>query len=178
MSVYIVIDYVIWVKEYRATYQRMVNKVYDTQIGKNLEVYMDDMITKSIQASDHVADLRETIMTLGNHQMGLNPDKCVLLETLEGSVRLRFLVDESPLRQTPDKIKAILDIKSLRSMKEVQKLTGCVAALGRLSNSANKCSPFFKTLRQTKFEWTEYAKKAFNKLKEYLASLPKLVSLA
>lgn len=47
-----------------------------------------------------------------------------------------------------------------------------------MSKSADKCSPFFRTLKQTKFKWTEDAKEAFNKLKEYLASLPKLVSLA
>ena len=64
-------------KNVEATYQRMVNKVSNYQIGRNLEVYVDDMITKSKQAIDHVADLRETFMTLCNHQMRLNPYKCV-----------------------------------------------------------------------------------------------------
>ena len=68
-------------------------------------------------------------------------------------------------------------MKSPTSVKEVQKLTGCVAALWRfMSKSADKCSPFFKTLKQSKFEWTSEAKKSFNQLKEHLSSLPKLVS--
>ena len=68
-------------------------------------------------------------------------------------------------------------MKSPTSVKEVQKLTGCVAALGRfMSKSADKCSPFFKTLKQSKFEWTSEAEKSFSQLKEHLSSLPKLVS--
>lgn len=51
-------------KNARATYQRMVNKVFIAQIGRNLEVYIDDMITESKQANDHAKDLRETFSTL------------------------------------------------------------------------------------------------------------------
>ena len=158
-----------------ATYQRMVNKVFQSQIGRNLEVYVDDMITKSKQASEHAADLRETFTTLRRHQMRLNPDKCVFAIT--GGKCLGFLVDKRGIDANPDKIRAIQDMKSPTSVKEVQKLTGCVAALGRfLSKSADKCSPFFKTLKQSKFEWTSEAKESFSQLKEHLSSLPKLVS--
>ena len=130
---------------------------------------------KSKQATDHVVYLRETFMTLRNHQIRLNPDKCVFGVT--GGKCLGFLVDERRIEANPDKIKPILAMKFPKSVKEVQKLTGCLAALGRfMSKSADKCSPFFKTLKQTKFEWTEDAEEAFSKLKEYLASLPKLVS--
>ena len=136
---------------------------------------MDDMITKSKQASEHVADLRETFTTLRRHQMRLNSDKCVFGVT--GGKCLGFLVDERGIKANPDKIQAIQDIKSPTSVKEVQKLTGCVAALGRfLFKSADKCSPFFKTLKQSKFEWTSEADESFNRLKELLHSLPKLVS--
>ena len=104
-----------------------------------------------------------------------NPDKCVFGVT--GGKCLGFLVNERGSEVNPDKIKTILAVKSPKSVKEVQKLTGCVPALGRfMSKSANKCSPFLRTLKQTKFEWTEDAEEAFNKLKENLASLPKLVS--
>ena len=52
-----------------------------------------------------------------------------------------------------------------------------MAALGRfLSKSADKCSPFFKTLKQSKFKWTSEAEESFNQLKEHLSSLPKIVS--
>ncbi|XP_057521634.1 uncharacterized protein LOC130801774 [Amaranthus tricolor] len=95
------------------------------------------MITKSKQASQHAADLRETFLTLRKHQMKLNPDKCVFGVT--GGKCLGFLVDERGIEANPDKIRAIQNMRSPTSVKEVQKLTGCLAALGRfLSKSADK----------------------------------------
>jgi hypothetical protein len=46
-----------------ATYQRLVNKMFEKQICRNVEVYVDDMLVKSVQASDHISDLRETFDT-------------------------------------------------------------------------------------------------------------------
>ena len=89
---------------------------------------MDDMITKSKQATEHAADLRKTFITLQEHQMRLNPDKCVFGVT-RGKC-LGFLMDERGIEANPDKILAIKDMKSPTSVKEAQKLTGCVAALG------------------------------------------------
>lgn len=56
-----------------ATYQRLVNKIF--QVGRNVEVYVDDMIVKSKQTGDHASDLRETLQTLRNYNMKLNPKK-------------------------------------------------------------------------------------------------------
>ena len=107
--------------------------------------------------------------------MRLNLDKCVF--GVIGGKCLGFLVDERGIEANPDKICAIRDMKFSTSVKEVQKLTGCVAALGRfMSKSADKCSPFLKTLKQSKFEWTSEAEESFRQLKEHLSSLPKLVS--
>jgi len=60
------------------------------------------------------------------------------------------------------------------TIEDVQKLIGCVAALGRfMSRSADKCLPFFKVLkRKTPFGWDEEAERAFQRLKEYLDQLP------
>ncbi|XP_057545947.1 uncharacterized protein LOC130824940 [Amaranthus tricolor] len=130
---------------------------------------------KSKQAGQHAADLRETFLTLQKHQMKLNPDKCVFGVT--GGKCLGFLVDERGIEANLDKIRAIQNMRSPTSVKEVQKLTGCIAALGRfLSKSADKCSPFFKTIKQQKFEWTAEAEESFRQLKEHLSTLPKLVS--
>ncbi|XP_057530798.1 uncharacterized protein LOC130809160 [Amaranthus tricolor] len=126
------------------------------KVGKDLP---NDMITKSKQASQHAADLRETFLTLRKHQMKLNPDKCVFGVT--GGKCLGFLVDERGIEANPDKIRAIQSMRSPTSVKEVQKLTGCVAALGRfLSKSADKSE----------------AEESFRQLKEHLSTLPKLVS--
>ena len=60
-----------------ATYQRLVNKMFNKQIGRNMEVYVDDMLVKSKEELAHLDDLRETFATLKQYQMMLNPRKCV-----------------------------------------------------------------------------------------------------
>jgi hypothetical protein len=59
-----------------ATYQRLVNKMFRDQIGRNIEVYVNNMLVKSIRAAGHIANLRETFETLRSHKMKLNPAKC------------------------------------------------------------------------------------------------------
>ena len=157
-----------------ATYHRMVNKVFNSQIERNMEVYVDYMITKSKEVKDHAKDFQETFSTLKTHVMRLNLEKYVFGVT--GGKCLGFLVDERGVKANPDKIQAILDMQFPKSVKEVRKLTGCVAALGRfISKSADKCSPFIKTLKKQTFEWSSDAEEAFQQLKKYLANLPKLV---
>ena len=60
-----------------ATYQRLGNKMFNKQICKNMEVYVDDMLVKSKEELAHLDDLRETFTTLKQYQMKLNPSKCV-----------------------------------------------------------------------------------------------------
>lgn len=63
-------------KNTRATYQRLVNKIFREQIGKNMEVYVDDMLVKSVQAAKHIHDLDPPFQTLRKYDMKLNPSKC------------------------------------------------------------------------------------------------------
>ena len=58
-----------------ATYQRLVNQMFKKQIGRNVEVYVDDMLVKSREEEDHLDDLRETFNTLRQYNMKLNPSK-------------------------------------------------------------------------------------------------------
>ena len=51
-------------KNSRATYQRLVNQMFSKQIGRNVEVYVDDMLVKSKEEEDHLVDLKETFNTL------------------------------------------------------------------------------------------------------------------
>ena len=75
-----------------------------------------------------------------------------------------------------DKIQAILNMEPPRNIKEVQSLTGRVAALNRfVSKAIDKCLPFFKVLKKT-FEWTDECQKAFQDLKAYLTAAPLLSS--
>ena len=64
-------------KNARATYQRLMNKMFVHQIGKNVQVYVDDMLVKSLHENNHLHDLQETFDTFRSYNMKLNPSKCV-----------------------------------------------------------------------------------------------------
>ena len=66
-----------------ATYQRLINKIFAHQIGRNVQVYVDDMLVKSLREDDHLDDLRETFDTLRSYNMKLNLNKCAFEVTVE-----------------------------------------------------------------------------------------------
>lgn len=107
--------------------------------------------------------------------MMLNSEKCVFV--VKGGKCLGFLVDERGIEPNPDKIKAVIEMKSPRNIQEVQRLTGCLDPLGRfLSRSADKSLYFFKALKIQEFTWDDEAEQAFTSLKPHLYTLPKLMS--
>uniref|UniRef100_A0A2N9HQ03 Uncharacterized protein n=1 Tax=Fagus sylvatica TaxID=28930 RepID=A0A2N9HQ03_FAGSY len=155
-----------------ATYQRLMNRMFHDQIGRNVEVYVDDMLVKSKEEDGHLDDLRETFQTLRKYQMKLNPSKCAF--GVYSGKFLGFMVSQRGIEANPDKIKAILEMQPPKSTKEVQRLTGRVAALNRfMSRSTDKCLPFFKTLKKA-FEWTDECQQTFEELKRYLTEPPLL----
>ena len=130
-----------------ATYQRLVNKMFNKQIGRNMEVYVDDMLVKSREELAHLDDLKETFTTLKPYKMKLNPAKCVFGVAL--GKFLGFMVSQRGIEANPKKVQAIINMTLLKTVKEVQKLTGRIAALNRfVSRETDKCLPFFKTLKQ------------------------------
>ena len=64
-------------KNVGATYQRLMNKMFHNQIGRNIEVYIDDMLVKMKDEANHLEDLEETFETFCQYRMKLNPSKCV-----------------------------------------------------------------------------------------------------
>ena len=158
-----------------ATYQRLMNKMFKHQIRRNVQVYIDDMLVKSLRENDHLNDLQETFDTLQSYSMKLNPSKCVFGVTTEKF--LGFMVSQRGIEVNPKKMQAILELEPPRTMKAVQSLNGKVAALNRfVSKATDKCLPFFRVLRKS-FEWTDECQKAFEYLKKYLSS-PPLLSLS
>jgi hypothetical protein len=155
-----------------ATYQRLMNRMFHDQIGKNVEVYIDDMLVKSKQEGDHLKDLEETFNTLRKYQMKLNPSKCAF--GVSSGKFLGFMVSQRGIEANPDKIKAILEMQPPKNIKETQGLTGRIATLNRfVFRSTDKCLPFFKVLRKA-FEWMDECQQAFKELKKYLATPPLL----
>ena len=158
-----------------ATYQRLVNKMFNKQIGRNMEIYVDDMLVKSKEELTHLDDLKETFTSLKKYQMKLNLSKCVL--GVASGKFLGFMVSQKGIEANPEKVQAIINMASPRTVKEVQKLTDRIAALNRfVSRATDKCLPFFKTLKQA-FAWTDKCEEAFQELKRYLSNPPLLSPL-
>ena len=114
-----------------------------------MEVYVNDMLVKSKSSMNHVVDLEETFGTLQKYKMKLNPAKCAFGVTSEKF--LGFMVSEHGIEANLEKICAIQEMTAPKSIKEIQCLTGRVAALNRfVSRSTERCLPFFQTLKQPK----------------------------
>ncbi|GKU97126.1 hypothetical protein SLEP1_g10306 [Rubroshorea leprosula] len=129
-----------------ATYQKMVTIVFRAQIGRNLEVYVDDIVVKSLKVDDHLTDLEETFNNLRQNRMRLNPAKCIF--GVESGKFLGFMVSRRGIEVNPEKIRAIAEMEPPKSVKDIQRLIGRVAALHRfISKSADKCLLFFKIMR-------------------------------
>ena len=120
---------------------------------------MDDMLIKSKEEPAHLDDLKETFATLKQHQIKLNLSKCAF--GVASGRFLGFMVSQRGIEANPEKVKAILNMTSPKTVKEVQMLTGRIVALNRfISKAMDKCLPFFKTLKQA-FAWTDKYEVAF-----------------
>ncbi|GJR68261.1 hypothetical protein Tco_0014326 [Tanacetum coccineum] len=107
-------------KNVGATYQRLVDKVFHDQIGRNLEAYVDDMVIKSTFEEDMLADIKETLK--------------------RGPV-LGHLITKQGIRAKPSKVKAITDVEQPKTLKDIQSLNGKLAALSHfLSRGAKRSS--------------------------------------
>ena len=157
-----------------ATYQRLMDKVLAPMLGRNVQAYVDDMVVTSQERGRHTTDLEELFPTISKYCLKLNPEKCVF--RVEAGKFLGFMLTERGIEAKPNKCAAIIAMRSPTSMKEVQQLTGRMAALSRfVSAGGEKGHPYFQCLkRNSRFAWTDECEAAFLKLKEYLATLPML----
>ena len=157
-------------KNAEATYQRLVNIMFQKQIGASMEVYIDDMLVKSTTAELHIAHLSEAFQILREYNMKLNPAKCAFGVSTEKF--LGFIVNNRGIEANLDKIKAVLDIPPPSNIKEVQHLIGRIVVLSRfVSKASDKCQPFFQVIKKA-FQWDTHCEEAFSALKTYLSSPP------
>jgi ribonuclease HI len=153
-------------------YQKAIQKCQASQIGKNVEAYVDDVVVKTTKEDQLIADLTETFANLREFQWKLNPTKCVF--GVPSGLLLGFMVGHRCIEANPAKVDAIRKMAKTSNKKDVMKLTGMIAAPGRFINKlGEKCLPFFKLLnKEDKFVWDDEAQKSFEALKESLMTPP------
>ncbi|KAK1679558.1 hypothetical protein QYE76_040406 [Lolium multiflorum] len=163
-------------KNVGATYQRMMQKCLATQIGKNVQVYIDDVVITSKKGSTLIEDLKETFDNLDKFCLKLNPTKCSF--GVPAGELLGFLVSARGIEANPEKIQAIVTMRKPTKLKEIQQLTGRVAALSRfVARLGEKALPFYALIKQgEKFQWNEEADRAFENLKRTILTPPILVA--
>jgi hypothetical protein len=159
-----------------ATYQRCMQACLKEQIGRNIEVYVDDIIIKTVKVDSLLDDLRETFANLDRYSIKLNPKKCSFGVPI-GQL-LGYLISERGIEGNPEKIQAIINMQPPKTLRHVQQLTGRLAALSRfISKLSEKALPFYWLLRKMdNFKWTEEAQAAFDDLMRRLSTSPVLVT--
>ena len=145
----------------------MVTKMFSELLGKTVEVYIDDMVVKSIKDTDHVEDLRKVFEILRRHTLKLNATKCAF--GVGSGKFLGFLVTQRGIEANPDQIAAIQGLQPPKNVREVQRLTGMATALNRfISKLAERCRPFFDLIKKGKsFIWNKESDRVFERLKRF-----------
>jgi hypothetical protein len=157
-----------------ATYQRMMQNFLGSQIGQNIQVYIDDVVITMRKEESLINDLKETFDNLHRYKLKLNPTKCSF--GVSAGQLLGFLVSARVIEANPEKI---LAMGKPAKLHEVKQLAGRVAALSRfIARLGEKALPFYALMKKSdkKFEWTEEADAAFLQLKKVLSTPPVLVA--
>jgi hypothetical protein len=110
-----------------ATYQKCVHTVLKSQIGRNIEAYIEDIVVKSEKCGDLLDDLKETFDNLRKFKMILNPKKCVF--GVSSGKLLGYMVSSRGIDVNLKKVEAIENLQPSRTRKEIQKLAIMMATL-------------------------------------------------
>ncbi|GJX44360.1 reverse transcriptase domain-containing protein [Tanacetum coccineum] len=167
------------IKNARATYQRLVDTIFEGKMGRNLEAYVDDMIIKSKTELEMIKEVEETLMTLKKVNMKLNPKKCSF-GMKEGKF-VGYIVTFEGIRGNPEKTKAVKNMPLPSNLKKMQRLSGKLAVLNRfLSKAVESALPCLDTLKKCTnkkdFHWNTEADEAFPAIKKLIAKLPILTA--
>ncbi|XP_073061690.1 LOW QUALITY PROTEIN: uncharacterized protein [Primulina eburnea] len=129
-----------------ATYQRLMDRIFIKQAGRNVEVYVDDILVKSRAQLDFIPDLEETFSTLREYGVKLNPARCTF--GVKSGNFLGFMVTERGIEVNPEKVRSITEMTSPKSIKDVQRLTGRIA--GPVTFHFPICTPELPFLSSSK----------------------------
>ena len=116
-------------KNAEATYQRLMNKMFTKQLGRIIEVYIDDMVIKSREANQHLRDIDECFQVLRYYKMRLNPAKCAF--GVSFGQFLGHIVTKCGIVANPNQLQSISRLDTPKSIREIQRLTEKIVALSR-----------------------------------------------
>nr|KYP71171.1 Auxin response factor 4 [Cajanus cajan] len=124
---------------------RLMDKVFHQQIGKNMEVYIDDMVRKTTSTGSHIVNLAEVFGEIRRHNMRLNPEKCAF--GVQGRKFLGFMITNRGIEANLEKCEAIINMKSPQTLK----LAGWLASLSRfIPDLVEKAKSIINLLRKPK----------------------------
>jgi len=130
-----------------ATFQRSMDIMFAAQIGRNLEVYIDDLVVKTPENAIHTTELGMIFQQVRKFNMRLNPAKCTF--GVQAGKFLGFLLTSRQIEANPHKCQAIINMRSPCNVKEAQQLTGRLAALSRfLLCAGDKAFAFFASIKK------------------------------
>src|SRR3954469_1683074 len=152
-----------------ATYQRAMTTLFHDMMHKEVEVYVDDMIAKSENEEDHIRILAKLFQRLRKFQLCLNPNKCTF-GVYSGKL-LGFIVSKRGIEVDPDKVKAIQEMPSPRTEKQVRGFLGRLNYILRfIYLMTATCAPIFKLLR--KIAWVVSFDNVLNRLRRFHGLCP------
>jgi hypothetical protein len=159
-----------------STFSCLTKMVLESQVGRNIFTYVDDIVVASKNKEDHLAYLAETFANIRDARLRLNPETCIF-RVHQGKI-LGYLVSHRRIEANPTKIQAITNMTPPQSTRDIQRLTGRLAALNVfISKSAEWSLPFLKTLCGAKdFAWGPEQAATFASLKQHLSDLAILTS--
>ena len=132
-----------------ATYQRAATTLFHDMMHRDVEVYVDDMIVKSRDRADHLAELQRFFEQIRQLRLRLNPKKFTFRVT-SGKL-LGHIFSECGIEVDPEKIKAILDMPAPRNEKEIRGFLGRLQYISRfIARLTDICEPIFRLLRKNK----------------------------
>ena len=155
-----------------------MQKCLQSQIGRNVHVYVDNIVIKTKERSTIMEDIAKTFANLWRYQMKLNPAKCTF--GVPAGRLLGYLVSARGIEANPDKIAAIQAMEPPAGLGDDQKYTGCSASLSRfLSRLGEKALPLYQLLKKSdKFVLNAEPDQPFHDLKCMLSTAPLLAAPA
>ena len=119
--------------------------MFTKQLGRIIEVYIDNIVIKSKEADQHLRDIDECFQVLRYYKMRLNLTTCAF--GVYSGQFLGHIVTKHGIKANSMQLQSISGLDTPKSIREVQRLTGKIAALSRfISKMSDTCEPFFKSI--------------------------------